>query len=157
MVPPPPPAAVGPAAGPARPQGLLQGIARMVMMWYMFKQLSGFMGGSKPGAGGVAVGGKGAAPPLVPKYYRSHPLDVHVYVSEQRRWRDAAAGEEPVWVAPNVALAGSGPPHTFTYAYRPSPVRRRRGAEEEEASLAPREPPRARLPACLPACLPVCS
>lgn len=124
MVPPPPPAAVGPAAGQARPQGLqglLQGIARMVMMWYMFKQLSGFMGGNKPGAGGSA-GGR-PQPPLVPKYYRSHPLDVHVYVSEQPRWQDAAKGEEPVWVAPDVALAGSGPPHTFTYAYHPSLVR----------------------------------
>lgn len=59
---------------------------------------------------------------LSPQFSRGHPLDMHLYISEQREWRKAAAAEQPVWTADNVGLAEPGEARGSSVVYRPSPA-----------------------------------
>ncbi len=72
--------------------------------------------------------------PLLP---RGHPLDMHLFISEKRDWRTAAAAEEPVWTASNVPLGEPGPARGETYVYRPSPAVQNNGSVWVHAVFTP--------------------
>ena len=108
------PAGGGDGAAPQQPQrgGFVQGLIRMVMMYYMFKQFSG--GGKQ-----APAGQDGKALSISPLLSRGDPIDVHCYISEKEDWKDAVTSGEPIWLERDVPLA-TGEPRLGTYLYRPS-------------------------------------
>ncbi|KAL4425896.1 hypothetical protein ABPG75_009912 [Micractinium tetrahymenae] len=126
-------AAAGAAGGQGQQQqqrgGFLQGIVRMIMMWYMMKM---FTGGNK---GGQPAGKD--AKFVVPQFGRSHPLDMHLFLSESRSWRGAASAGPALWVASDVPLAESGVKRDFSYVYRPSKAVQNNGSVFVHAVFTP--------------------
>ena len=59
---------------------------------------------------------------VVPQFPKGHPLDMHLFLTEQPEWRAAAQAEQPIWVASDVPLAEPGVTRVFDYVYRPSEV-----------------------------------
>ena len=111
--------------------GLLQGIIRAVVMWYVMKQFTG--GGRQSGAPG---GKDGSVVQLRPTLGPESPMDVHVYVSEKSDWKQAAHLEEPVWMESSVLLA-SGKPRHYAYTYRPSATVQSNGSVYVHAIFTP--------------------
>lgn len=74
---------------------------------------------------------------LSPQFSRGHPLDMHLYISEQRDWRKAAAAEQPVWTADNVPLAEGGEARGSSFLYRPSPAVQNNGSVWVHAVFTP--------------------
>jgi hypothetical protein len=135
----PPAAAAGAAAGgpqgqPGQQQqqrgGFVQGLMRMLMMYYMFKMFTGGNKNAPTGPGGKAQ----VLSPLLP---RGHPLDMHLFISEQPDWRAAASDGEPVWTASNVPLGEPGPARGSSYVYRPSPAVQNNGSVWVHAVFTP--------------------
>jgi hypothetical protein len=130
-----PPAAAGapggaPAAAAPQRGGIVPGLIRMALMWYVMKQFTG----SKQAP--VAPGGV-KVPPLSPRLARSTPVDVHVFISETDSWRAAAAnGAPPVWLQRDVPLGSTQPQH-FRYTYRPSPAVQNNGSVFVHAVFTP--------------------
>lgn len=94
--------------------GVLQGILRMAMMWYFFKQ---FSGGNKP-----KPDSSNSNDFFSPMLSRETPLDVHFYLTDDSipvGWRQVAAMQEPLWVARGVPIA-TGKEQLFEYTYKPS-------------------------------------
>lgn len=60
---------------------------------------------------------------LSPQFPKGHPLDMHLFISEHKSWRSAAADGQPVWTAGDVPLAEAGVNRQHTAVYRPSLVR----------------------------------
>lgn len=108
----------------------MQGLMRMLMMYYMFKM---FTGGNK----NAATGPDGKAQMLSPLLPRGHPLDMHLFISEKRDWRTAAAAEQPVWTASNVPLGEAGTARGGSYIYRPSPAVQNNGSVWVHAVFTP--------------------
>lgn len=73
---------------------------------------------------------------VVPQFARGHPLDVHLFLSESRSWRAAAATGPALWVAADVPLAGAGVKREFSYVYRPSQVSGSQAAALGAATVA---------------------
>ncbi|EFN57413.1 hypothetical protein CHLNCDRAFT_142853 [Chlorella variabilis] len=119
---PPAEAAVGAAGAAAdgQPQqrggGFFQSIIRMVMMYYAMKMFTG--GGNK---GAQQADGKEARI-VSPRLPRGHPLDMHLFISEEASWQAVAAQAQPVWLAADVALAEPDVKREATFVYRPSKV-----------------------------------
>ena len=85
----------------------------------MFKMFTG-QGNKQGGAPGAK--GPAGAQVLTPQFTKGHPLDAHLFISEQPDWRVAAAGQ-PVWTTADVPLAEAGVLRRGVHVYRPSPVR----------------------------------
>jgi hypothetical protein len=135
---PPAAAADGAAAGAAGGQGqqqqrggFLQSIIRMLVMWYMMKM---FTGGNKGQQGGA--GGKDAKF-LTPRLPRGHPLDMHLYISEEASWQAVAAAATPIWSTFEVPLAEQQEPRRLQYVYRPSPAVQANGSVYVHAVFVP--------------------
>ena len=60
---------------------------------------------------------------MVAQFPKGHPVDMHLFLTEQPEWRAAALAEQPIWVASDVPLAEPGVTRSFDYIYRPSEVR----------------------------------
>lgn len=131
------PAAGTPAAGGAEGQpaqqrggGYFQGLIRMVMMYYMFKQFTGSAINKGPGAPDAA------AMQLNPMLSRGSLVDVHCYISEKPEWQDAVASETPIWLEKDVPVA-TGEPRYATYLYRPSQAVQNNGSVYFHAIFTP--------------------
>ncbi|KAL4445724.1 hypothetical protein ABPG77_008923 [Micractinium sp. CCAP 211/92] len=128
-----PAAAAGAAGGQGQQQqqqrgGFLQGFVRMIMMWYMMKMFMGKGGGPQP-----AKDAKFATP----QFGRSHPLDVHLFLSESRSWRAAAGAGPALWVASDVPLAEPNVKRQLAYVYHPSKAVQNNGSVYVHAVFTP--------------------
>jgi hypothetical protein len=73
---------------------------------------------------------------VVPQFPKGHPLDMHLFLTEQPEWRAAAQAEQPIWVASDVPLAEPGVTREFDYVYRPSEVGAGSGAGSWDAACS---------------------
>lgn len=73
---------------------------------------------------------------VMPQFGRSHPLDLHLFLSESRSWQAAAAAGPALWVAADVPLAEAGVKRQFSYAYHPSKASAGQGPASGAAAAA---------------------
>lgn len=74
---------------------------------------------------------------LSPQFPRGHPLDLHLFISEQPDWQRAAADEAPAWTARDLALGMPGVVKQGAVAYRPSPAVQNNGSVFVHAVFTP--------------------